>query len=257
MNWLNEAVISLFRKKSSKLSKLLFKKFFLVFILFSLIRNVFAQDCNFPIKEPPEAKNIEQNVPTQINIKNYPNFPKVDVSKIPSETAIDSRLRISLDTAINTKVSKVGDYFKAHVLEDFYLSLEPPVLIIPKGSWVRGRINFIKRPTLFIMSGTVNLKLYQIVTPYGEVSTLNTEVALQKGFFNSNGVVEPLEQNEKDINQEPLDQTVTVDKIDSKLIPFLISGTLKAMTVQNQENIYNPGQELQIILKKKLKFDRS
>jgi len=260
MNLLNEEAISLFRKKSSKLSRLLFKKFFYkisfcFFVLFAL--NTFAQDCKFPIKEPPEAKDIEQNIPTQINIKHYPNFPKIDVNKISPETAIDSRLRISLDTPINTKVSKVGDYFKAHVLEDFYVPFETPILIVPKGSWVRGRISFIKRPTLFIMSATVNLKIYQLVTPYGEVSTLNTEVGLQKGFLNSDGVVVPFDQNEKNILPQPLDETVTVNKIDSKLISSLISGTLRALTVQNEDYIYNTGQELQILLKKKLKVSGS
>lgn len=259
MNWLSEAVISLYRMKFNKLNTV-FKKFLLFLVIFSFFNlNIYAQDCDLPVKEPPEIKDDEQkSIPTQINIKNYPNFPKVDVSKISKEKLIslDSRLRVSLDTTINTKTSKVGDYVRAHVLEDFYIPADPPVLIIPRASWVRGRISYLKRPTFFSMSDMVNLKLYQLVTPYGEVSTLDTEVAVQMGFIGSDGLIEFLEQNQKSINPELGSQTISVSKIGSKLIQALISGALTALVAQNNnQNIYNSGQELQILLKKDLQFE--
>lgn len=232
----------------------------LLTLFFFLQPNSYSQDCDVDLKEPLVTETYEKNVPTQIDIKNFPSFqkPKENVNGL---VPVDARLRLQANSFVDAKTSKVGEYFKAKVLEDFYLSAKPPMLLIPQGSWVRGRISKIKRPTLFSMSAEINLRLHQLVTPIGEVSTINASLSLQKGILNSKGLLDPVSIvdhedqakgniSQNNINEEP----IIIPSLDEKIIPRLVSGFLTALTTGEKLGTINIGQELQVVLNKDIRL---
>lgn len=235
----------------------MFKTTVLLFLLITFFQfkvYVFSQDCDVTLKAPSELKEYEKNIPTQVDIKkisSFTNFLKPDISS-GSLIPLDTRLRLQASNYISTKSSKVGEYFRAKVLEDLYLPTTPSVLLIPKGSWVRGRISHIKRPTLFNMSGQVSLHLHQIVTPIGEVNTLDAVLSVEKGIPNLEGLLDPVEL----LPDTAPNKTVYVSSLDETIISKLVSGFLLALVfVENLNNI-NIGQELQIVLKKDIRFTK-
>ena len=156
MNLQDVAVMSLSKMKSSnKTKKKILSLFFL--IVFSNCYVAFAQQNNLTLRAPSFSGEDEENIPSRVDIKAIPSFPEIIKNK--SLIPIDSRLRLSVDNFIDAKTSMIGDYFKAHVLEDLFISSEIPQLVVPKGSWVRGRVSFIKKPNIFSKSGKIVLHL--------------------------------------------------------------------------------------------------
>lgn len=207
---------------------------------------------------PSGLVDTEDNIPTYIDLKKIPSFPiKLKNSGLQNPALlINSRLRLSLDSPIDTKKSKVGDYFKAKVLEDFYLPMQPPQIIIPKGSWLRGRISYIKRPNFLNKTGKFNLHIHQLITPLSEAAVLDAEIYIEKGIVNSEGLMDPVSLNENEqlaLQLGMQEKSVSVNE-SSKIIDSLFTGSLVGLHLDGDTNILNKGQELQILLKKNLQL---
>ena len=229
----------------------------------------FAQESNLDLRAPEESKEFEENIPSSVDVKNLPNFPQAIKKKnsllraqaTSSIIPVNTRIRLAVDSFINAKTSMIGDYFKAHVLEDFYIPTDPPQLIIPKGSWVRGRISSIKRPNIFSRAGKIGLHLYQLVTPLSEVATLDAELDVEPGVVNSEGLLDPmtnfktkaLEPTQNLINN-PQGRVITVATLGTPVIGTLVAGTLTALFSQGDNISLSRGQELQIVLQKDLQL---
>ncbi|MBI3591660.1 MAG: hypothetical protein HY094_09835 [Candidatus Melainabacteria bacterium] len=252
-----------------KYSKSEIRILFLFFLLLAQTFSCIAQEADLKLRVPLESKGFEENIPSSIDIKKLPNFPnslnkKSPVHKVSASAStipVDTRLRLSVDTFIDAKTSMVGDYFKAHVLEDFYIPTDPPQLIVSKGSWVRGRISYLKRPNIFSMAGKIGLHLYQLVTPLSEVATLDAELDVQKGVVNNEGLLDPMTNfGTKAIEptQMLLDSSqgriISVATLGTPVIGTLIAGTLTALFSQGDNITLNRGQELQIVLQKDLQL---
>ncbi len=242
------------------------KRIILLLVLVFLFENLpgFSIEMKPPIES--ESKAISQ--PSQIDFKNTPNFPnsiKKSTEHMISASAtsipLDTRLRLGVDSPLDARISKLGEYFKAHIIEDFYIPSTPPQLVIPKGSWVRGHISFLKKPTVFSMAGKVGLHLDQLVTPVGEVIPLNAELDIQQGQVNGLGQLDPLTGfNTKALKptQNLLDSTngkvISVVALGSPVVGTLVAGSLIALFSQGDNITLTRGQELQIVLKKDIQL---
>lgn len=236
-----------------------FSKTFALLIIFlvAALNIVCAQVNDLTLKVPEGLKEFEESIPSVVEIKNLPNFPEYKkegtnrISATEDTILLNTRFRLVVDSNIDFKVSMVGDYFKASVLEDFYIPTKPPQLIVPAKSWVRGKIDSIKKPTFFSMSGKIGLELYQLVTPLGEVATLNAEFEIQQGIVNSEGLLDPvISSDAKDF----VVQELTISMLGISIIDKLIAGKLTALIFEPINISLNKGQELQIVLQKELKL---
>ena len=259
------------KRTSIRIQNLFLFVFVIIFIVF-LRYTVHAQEGNFPLRVPTESEDInnqEGNLPSSLEIKNLPHFPQNlfkksaphRISATATTIPMDTRLRLLVDNLIDAKTSMVGDYFKGHILEDFYIPTEPPQLVIPKGSWVRGRVSFIKKPTIFSKAGKIGLYLDQLTTPFGEVTPLDAQLDVQQGIVNEQGLLDPmtnygtkaLEPTQK-LLETTQGKAISVIGLGTPVIGALVTGSLIALFSQGDNIMLNQGQELQIVLKKDIQL---
>ena len=140
--------------------------------------------------------------------KNVPDFPKVQSdtttglqagatsltgSALRAEAAsttlpLETRLKLVLETAVDSSTSKPGDIFEAHVKDDLFLGAN---LVLPRGSLIRGRIWNVAKPKLISRAAHIGLKLDEIVPPVGEVIPLDAALEFRKGVSNKKGQLDP------------------------------------------------------------------
>lgn len=101
---------------------------------------------------------------------------------------VDTRLVLTLETAVDAKTSAPGDIFEAHVKDDLYVGM---TLLLPRGSLTRGRIVEVTKPRLLSRAAKIGLKLEQLVTPAGEVIPLDATLEFKKGKTNKKGQLDP------------------------------------------------------------------
>jgi len=101
---------------------------------------------------------------------------------------VQTRLKLVLETSVDAKQSQPGDIFESHVKDDLFIGT---VLLLPKGSLIRGRVAEVTKPRLLSRAAKIGLKLEQIVTPQGEVIPLDAALEFQKGMTNTKGQLDP------------------------------------------------------------------
>ena len=229
-----------------------------------------AQVSTETLKVPVVETDIEENIPSDIDLSKIPNFPfpsrvkntgslrgiKQDVTALK----LDERLRIEIDSFVNLKTSMTGDYFNAHVIEDLYIPGEPKELLVPKGSWLRGRISYVKKPNILVKIGKIKLHLDFLTTPLGEVTPLSLELDVQQGISNNEGILNPAAINQtKDMNELALDFAKVNNLIQASslgdLLGQLFDGSLITLFSESDPNNISRGQELQIVLKKDVQLN--
>ena len=227
------------------------------------------------VREPAEYKEIHIDgahlIPLNtVEIKKLPNFPELTgegsaTHKLIAKSTsipVDTRLRLIIDNYIDATQAMVGDYFKAHILEDFYIPMEPPQLIVPRGSWIRGRVSLVKKPSLFSMAGKIGLHLNQLVTPFGDVTLLDAELDVQQGIVNEQGLLDPMTnfgtkaiEPTQDLLDTSQGKLVSVATLGTPVVGALVAGSLIALFSQGDNITLTKGQELQIILKKDIQLN--
>jgi hypothetical protein len=95
--------------------------------------------------------------------------------KVPAGTM----LAISFNTAMDSRISEIGEPFSAYIQQDF--STPDPHghsrVILPKGAMVRGRIENVKKPGLFSRGGTILLSFDHVVLPSGDLLPLDLNLS--------------------------------------------------------------------------------
>lgn len=234
--------------------KCLFKKIFFLIVLF-IVLPTGAQVSDFELKLPEEGKyTVEEFLPTRINISGFPKLKQNNLNLAQTVSVKDEkRLRLRIDSLIDPKNSKVGDYFKASVTSDFSLA-GVDSLLIPKGSWLRGTISFVKKPAIFSMSSKIIVYLDQVVTPIGDVLPLSAELNLQEGFINERGYLEPVGVLQPHEVQRLLEANLQNEPLDfsnlqrEQIIPKVINGHLVGLFHPTSTNVLYRGQELQVLI---------
>jgi len=125
--------------------------------------------------------------------KNVPDFAQGTNTPLKAEAAssvlpLQTRLKLVLETGVDSKSSRPGDIFEAHVRDDLFVGSS---LILPKGSLVRGRVAEVNRARLISRAAKIGLKLEQIVTPTGEVIPLDAAIDFRRGVSNAKGQLDP------------------------------------------------------------------
>jgi hypothetical protein len=215
-------------------------------------------DLNTQTRAPKnQADNTTKQTNAPMDPKNVENFAaspfklKSSVGQVPVKT----RLRIKVDTAISAETAEVGDEFRAKVLNDFYLSGDFRKLIIPKDSWIRGRVSSVKKPRLLSRSGKLGIKLDTLVTPLGDYVPLDADLSFMAGIVNQEGLLDP----QTDFNDKAIEPTqallgtdtgkiVSVATLGVPVVGTLLGGTVVALFSHGDDASVSKGQELQIII---------
>lgn len=178
--------------------------------------------------------------------------------KLKSSTAlipVETRLRIKVETPLSAQESKVGEDFKARVLNDFYLTGDFRKLIVPKDSWIRGKVSYIKKPRLLSRSGKLGIRLDTLVTPLGDYVPLDANLSFQKGVVNQIGLLDP-QTGFSDKAMEPTNsllssntgKAVSIATLGVPVVGTMIGGSAIALFSRGDGAAVLEGQELQIVL---------
>jgi len=108
----------------------------------------------------------------------------LESTTLPTET----RLKLVVENLLDARTSQPGDLFEAHVKDDLFIGRS---LLLPRGSFVRGRVIEVSKPRLISRAAKIGLKLDQIVTPTGEVIPLDAALEFHRGTTNKSGQLDP------------------------------------------------------------------
>lgn len=172
---------------------------------------------------------------------------------------VETRLRLVLETAVDAKASQPGDIFEAHVKDDLYVGM---TLLLPRGSFVRGRVAQVVKPRLLSRAAKIGLKLEQIVTPSGEVIPLDASVEFKKGLSNKKGELDPgtsfgtrVEGNVKAVAGVNPDGSTkgalvaaNIATLGAPVIATAIGSSAIALFSQGDNVSLGPGQEIEVLL---------
>jgi len=172
---------------------------------------------------------------------------------------VETKLRLVLETAVDAKASQPGDLFEAHVKDDLYIGM---TLLLPRGSFVRGRVAQVVKPRLLSRAAKIGLKLEQIVTPSGEVIPLDAAVEFKKGVSNKRGELDPgtnfgtrVEGNVKavaGINPDGSTKgalvAANIATLGAPVIATAIGSSAIALFSQGDNVSLGPGQEIEVLL---------
>ena len=255
--------------------------------LILLLQLVCMQDCyalssqsDSPIVQPrlvPAIRVNSMQPGSLLEPKNVPDFPKVQSepgqqgvtqsltgSALRAEAAsttlpLETRLKLVLETGIDSSNSKPGDIFEAHVKDDLFLGAN---LVLPRGSLIRGRVSNVAKPKLISRAAHIGLKLDEIVTPVGEVIPLDAALEFRKGVTNKKGQLDPgtsfstrVDKSIKAVTGQTSTGTTkdvlvaaNIATLGAPAIATAIGSSAIALFSSGDKVQLGPGQELEILL---------
>jgi hypothetical protein len=88
-------------------------------------------------------------------------------------------LTIAFNTAMDSKVTNMGDVFTAYTTQDFTM---PGLnghrrLVLPSGTIIRGRVSDVKRPSFFSKGGSIALAFDHAMLPSGDLMPLSLNLS--------------------------------------------------------------------------------
>jgi len=210
-----------------------------------------------PKNIPDFADRTKSPAPGDISDTSSGTALKADLASttIPVET----RLKLVLETAVDAKASQPGDLFEAHVKDDLYIGM---TLLLPRGSFVRGRVAQVVKPRMLSRAAKIGLRLEQIVTPSGEVIPLDATLEFKKGLSNKKGQLDPgpnfgtrVEGNVKSvagINKDGSTKgalvAANIATLGAPVIATAIGSSAIALFSQGDNVSLGPGQEIEVLL---------
>lgn len=207
-----------------------------------------------PSKEEPDSCKLTNEPIQPEGVEDFAASPfklNAATARIPVET----RLRIRVETPLSADDSVEGEDFRARVLDDFYLSGDFRKLIVPKDSWIRGKVSYIKKPRLLSRSGKLGIKLDTLLSPQGDYVPLDADLVFQTGIVNEHGLLDP-QTGFSDKALEPTEalldsktgKVVSVATLGLPVAGTLLGGTVMALFSHGDDASVYEGQELQIML---------
>lgn len=212
------------------------------------------------LREPqgPEtgfSKKQETNLP--INPREVSDFAAspFKLSTSTGQVPIETRLRMEVESPLSAEESQVGDSFSAKVVDDFYLEGDFRKLIIPKNSWIRGKVSFIKKPRLLSRSGKLGIKLDTLVSPTGDYVPLDADLSFEEGIVNQEGLLDPQTDfgdkamgPTKNLLSSDTGKIVSVAGAGIPVVGSLLAGSVVALFSHGDSASVYKGQELQIVI---------
>lgn len=202
------------------------------------------EDTSKQTNAPIDPKDVDDFAASPFKLKS-------SIGQVPVKT----RLRIKVDTPLSAESADIGQEFKAKVLNDFYISGDFRKLIVPKDSWIRGRVSTVKKPRLLSRAGKLGIKLDTLITPLGDYVPLDADLTFMEGVVNQEGLLDP----QTDFNDKAMEPTqallgsdtgkvVSVATLGVPVVGSLLGGTVIALFSHGDSASVAKGQELQIVL---------
>jgi hypothetical protein len=228
----------------------------------------------------PSFSSIEFKPSPTLEPKNVPDFPQNRQNAAGSTTPqlqssgtgsalraeaasttvpLETRLKLILETAVDSKTSKPGDIFEAHVRDDLFVGSS---LVLARGSLVRGRVADVSKAKLISRAAKIGLKLDEIVTPTGEVIPLDAGLEFRKGMTNKKGQLDPgtsfgtrvdssikavTGQNSTGTTRDVL-VAANIATLGAPAIATAIGSSAIALFSSGDNIDLSPGQELEVLL---------
>ncbi len=178
---------------------------------------------------------------------------KTSIGQVPIKT----RLRMEVESPLSASSASIGDNFKARVLDDFFISSKSGLkkLIVPKDSWIRGKVSTLKKPRFLSRAGKLGIKLDSLMTPQGDYVPLDADLSFQLGVVNKDGLLDP-QTGFGDKAMAPtnnlLDSTagkaVSIATAGVPVVGTLLAGSVIALFSRGDGASVYKGQELQIVI---------
>lgn len=211
-----------------------------------------------PIKNSAKSESLTNNPVKPKSVSDFAASP-FKLGTATGQVPEDARLRIEIENSLSAEDSELGDIFKARVLEDFYLEGDFRKIIIPKKSWIRGTVSYIKKPRLLSRSGKLGIRLDSLITPQGDYVPLDADLSFMPGVVNENGLLDP-QTDFSDKAMEPTDKllssetgrNVSIATLGIPVAGTLVAGTVIALFSDGDDASVYKGQELQIMVNKDL-----
>lgn len=178
-----------------------------------------------------------------------------------SSTALLSGTTLTLvvEKGVLATTSEVGDSFTARVLDSAYTdeqNEEQKSLLIPKGSWITGRVVAVQNPARLSKAGKLSLELDSLTTLTGEYFPLNATLSFETGKVNQEGILDPqtgfkikaLEPTRRLLGSNT-GQIVSIATLGLPVVATLIGGSAKAIVSKGDNIGLMPGESFQIELK--------
>lgn len=223
-----------------------------------VLAGIAPEDKDFSLREP-NIPNLDktQNTNEPEDPKNVANFAAspFKLNGAAAQIPVETRLRMEVETPISAETAKIGQEFKAIVKDDFYIVGDFRKLIIPKNSWIRGKVSEVKRPRLLSRSGKLGIKLDTLVTPLGDYVPLDADLTFLAGVVNNKGLLDP-QTNFSDRAISPTQnllasdtgKAVSVATLGLPVVGTLFGGAVVALFSKGDAAAVYRGQELQIML---------
>jgi|LakMenEpi03Aug12_release.lakeMendotaPanAssembly.Ray.scaffolds.fasta_scaffold31041_8 hypothetical protein len=99
-------------------------------------------------------------------------------------------LELIVEKGVEASSSRNGDTFVSRVSKTVY-DESGKSLLIPKGSWVTGRVVNVQSPGRLSKAGKLSLDLESLTTLTGESIPLNATLFFERGRINEEGILDP------------------------------------------------------------------
>lgn len=164
-------------------------------------------------------------------------------------------LNLVVEKGVLATTSDVGDLFVSRVRESAFAP-DQKTLLIPKGSWVTGRVVSVQNPARLSKAGKLSLELDSLTTLAGEYFPLNATLSFESGRINQEGVLDPqtgfkvkaLQPTRKLLGSNT-GQIVSIATLGLPVVATLIGGSAKAIISKGDNIGLTPGETFQIELK--------
>jgi hypothetical protein len=166
-----------------------------------------------------------------------------------------TNIDLIVEKGVEATNNEVGDLFVSRVYSSAYSS-DKKTLLIPKGSWVTGRVVSVQHPSRFSKAGKLSLELDALTTLTGDYLPLNATISFESGKVNQAGMLDPqtgfkdkaLESTKK-LLASNTGQIVSIATLGIPVVVTLIGGSAKAIISKGDSIGLLPGENFQIQLR--------
>lgn len=166
-----------------------------------------------------------------------------------------ANIDLIVEKGVNASNSQVGDLFVSRVNQASYAE-DGRTILIPRGSWVTGRVTQVQTPGRLSKAGKLSLELDFLTTLTGESLPLNATISFESGKVNIEGMLDPqtgfrdkaLESTKKLLSNDT-GQIVSIATLGLPVVVTLLGGSAKAIISKGDNIGLQPGEKFKIELK--------
>lgn len=166
-----------------------------------------------------------------------------------------ANINLIVEKGVDAYSSQIGDLFISRVTEAA-LAEDGYTVLIPRGSWVTGRVVQVHSPGRLSKAGRVSLELDYLTTLTGDLLPLNAIISFESGKVNVEGVLDPQTgfkdkalQPTKRLLSSDTGQVVSIATLGLPVVITLLGGSAKAIVSKGDNIGLQPGEKFKIELR--------